>query len=343
MTAAGKARSRDEALTDAIPALVLGFDAEGKIVVWNRLLEALTGFSAKEVLGGEVRTWVGRGGDRRLDVKGGGHRLVRWQISSDAQDGISYAIGVDVTQERDELRATLQSERLAAVGTLAAGLAHEVRNPLNSGSLQLQVLRRRIERGQTDREQLLPVIDIVSAEIERVERLVHDLLAFAQPRRLALVTTSLNELVAELGAQIEQQARAAGVTVRLTLAPTLGTVHVEPELIRQVLSNLLRNALEAMPSGGTLTVRTLAADARGFVRVDIQDTGVGFSEDARLFDAFYTTKPSGSGLGLAVAHKIVSDHGGYLSAEPCHPGACFSVKLPQLGKAGVLDAEPDAG
>lgn len=336
-------RDANDALADALPALVLGFDADHRIVAWNRALEAATGRSRVDMLGHDARSWIGRGGDRRLDLLDGGHRLVRWQVASLPADGVTYAMGVDVTEERDELRHRVQSERLAAASTLAAGFAHEVRNPLNSASLQLQVLRRRIERGQRERDKLLPVVEIVAGEIERLERLLHDFLAFAQPRRLALSATPLNGLLEELAGGVAGEAQRAGVVVELALAPTLGTVEVEPPLIRQVFANLLTNALEAMPSGGKITIRTLPADARGFVRVDIEDTGIGFSEDARLFDAFYTTKPTASGLGLAVAHKIVSDHGGYLSAVPGRPGARFSVQLPQLGKAGVLDGQPHAG
>lgn len=319
---------------DAIPALVLAFDHEGRIVRWNRQLEAVTGFRSAEMLGKNARAWIGLGGDRRLDLKDGGHRLVRWHISERARgESCTYAVGIDVTVDRDDLRHTMQAERLAAVGTLAAGLAHGIRNPLNSATLQLQVLRRRVERGQLDREQLMPVIDIVQSEMDRLEGLVHDFLAFAQPKRLELESTPLNELLRELANAARAEARQSRIEIRQHLDSAIGRLELEPARIRQVFSNLVRNALEAMPNGGTLTLRTVPADSGGLVRVDVEDTGVGFPEGAPLFDAFYSTKQRASGLGLAIAYRIVSEHGGFLRAELRRPGSCFSVFLPQLAKA----------
>jgi nitrogen fixation/metabolism regulation signal transduction histidine kinase len=179
---------RHREVVEAVPAFVVALDAEGRIQLWNRRLEEVTGYSRDEMLGRPGIELVGEGA-RKLPLKGGGHRLVRWQRAAlTSADGkpVTYAMGVDVTDERDMLRRTLRAERLAAVGTLAAGLAHEVRNPLNSATLQLQVLRRRIDRGSTDPAQLLPIVEIVHDEIRRLDRLVSDFLSFAQPRPLRL-------------------------------------------------------------------------------------------------------------------------------------------------------------
>jgi signal transduction histidine kinase len=323
---------RDDPL-DHIPAFVLAFDDAGKIVRWNRQLEAVTGFLEQEMAGKDARELLDERGDRRLDLKGGGHRLVRWQVASAAESAkVRYAVGIDVTDERDELRKTMQSERLTSAATLAAGLAHGVRNPLNSAALQLQVLRRRVESGKLEREQLLPVIEIVHAEIHRLEQLVHDFLAFAQPRRVELESTSLDGLLRELSELFAADASKAGVTIEHALDQRLGPVEIEPLAIREALVHLMRNALEAMPNGGTLTLRSVPADTQGFVRIEVQDTGVGFTDATPLFDAFYSTKPGSSGLGLAIAQKVASEHGGSLRAEPLRPGARFSLLLPQLRK-----------
>jgi signal transduction histidine kinase len=324
---------RHRTVVEAVPAFVLALGPEGDIRLWNRRLEDATGFSRDEMLGKNGTDLVGNGGDRRLPLKQGGHRMARWQLAQFPGRGnelVTYALGIDVTEERSMLRRTLLAERLAAVGTLAAGLAHEVRNPLNSATLQLQVLRRRLERGQTGPEALLPVVEVVHDEIRRLDRLVTDFLAFARPHPLALKPTALHELVASVAHQIEHEARAAGIKVELREDPGTGMLEADPERLRQVLINLMRNALEAMGNEGTLKVSTRHADAEGYVAVLIEDTGPGIPEDAPIFDAFYTTKGSGTGLGLAIVHRIVQEHGGTIQFESRPGGTSFTVRLPQM-------------
>ncbi|HET9954062.1 MAG TPA: ATP-binding protein [Polyangiaceae bacterium] len=321
---------RHREVVEAIPAFVLALDREHQIVLWNQRLEAVTGFSRAEMIGQSGADLIREGGDRKLDLKGGGHRLVRWQCTEVANT--TYALGIDVTEEREMLRRTLQAERLASAGTLAAGLAHEVRNPLNSATLQLQVLKRRIERGNVEKDKLLPVISVVDGEIQRLTHLVSDFLAFARPHKLEIESTDLNDFLNEVLDLVTPECKLANVQVCKDFAQGIGRLELEPNRIRQVLLNLIRNAIEAMPDGGLLTLHTSEADSAGFVHIEVQDPGKGFAEDAPVFDAFYTTKPGGTGLGLAIAHRIVTEHGGVLKAEPRSPGACFSVLLPQHSK-----------
>ncbi len=234
------------------------------------------------------------------------------------------------------LRRTLRAERLAAVGTLAAGLAHEVRNPLNSAALQLQVLRRRLDRDDVSKDSIGPVAGLVEEEIRRLERLVNDFLSFARPRPLEQQPTALAELCQSVIALMEPEARAAGVTLQLEVAVGLPAVRLDPERLRQVLQNLLRNAIEAVPHGGraTIRVRRSADDQPGptgrnlGIEIDVEDTGPGFSEETPVFDAFFTTKPKGTGLGLSIVHRIVSDHGGTLRVRSQPGETCFTIFLP---------------
>src|SRR5690606_5780566 len=165
---------RHSEVVEAIPALVLALDEQDNITIYNRHLEQLSGFTRDEMLGRAGRELIGkRGGERRLPTKSGQHRIMRWQcqkVEGPTGSHSTYAMGIDVTTEREMMRRTLRAERLAAVGTLAAGLAHEVRNPLNSASLQLQVLKRRLGRGQT--EAAIAAADLVASEIHRLDHLV---------------------------------------------------------------------------------------------------------------------------------------------------------------------------
>ena len=147
----------------------------------------VTGYTRAEMLGADGTALVGIDeSPRALPLKAGGAREVRWRRAEAPGAGgsaIVYAVGIDVTDEREMLRRTLRAERLAAVGTMAAGLAHEIRNPLNSASLQLTVLERRLARGD-GAETTSPIIHIIKSEIERLERLLRDFLAFSKPRPL---------------------------------------------------------------------------------------------------------------------------------------------------------------
>ncbi|MCC6215989.1 MAG: PAS domain-containing protein [Polyangiaceae bacterium] len=325
------ARIRDSErreVAEFVPAFVLALDAGGHITLWNGLLERVTGRSREEMVGQPGRDLIRCQGDRALPVAGGGHRIVRWECGPPGPDGVTYAIGVDVTEEKALQRRSSRAERLAAVGTLAAGLAHEVRNPLNSASLQLQVLRRKLNRGDPEPAALLPTVDRVAAELERIDALVRDFLAFAQPRPLALARVAVGEALDLAVQAIRPAAAAAGVEVRVERLGDAGTVDAEPGRLVQVLVALAHNGIEAMPEGGILTLRSAGPDADGNVHLEVEDTGVGFAEDAPVFDAFYTTKPAGTGLGLALVHRIVSEHGGSVGASSRPGRTCFTVVLP---------------
>ena len=316
-------------VVEAVPALVLALDAGGRIVLWNRRLEEITGQSREAMVGRPGLDIVGSGGDRRLAAADGTQHLIRWQLAhvGARQSEMIYAIGIDVTDERAMLRRTLRAERLAAVGTLAAGLAHEVRNPLNSATLQLQVLRRRIEKGQATGESLLRVVAIVVDEIQRLERLVKDFLAFARPSPLDVQPASLDDLMGSVVEQVRPEVTEASVELVAKLDARTAAVEVDPERLRQVLLNLVRNALEAMGGSGTLTVRT-RLETDDSAAIEIVDTGPGIPEDAPIFDAFYTTKEAGTGLGLAIVHRIVEEHGGSIGFESRPGRTCFTVHLP---------------
>jgi signal transduction histidine kinase len=329
-----RSERRHRLVVEAVPAFVLALDPQGRIALWNRRLEEATGRSREEMVGRPGAALIGAGGVRPLppnpQAEAGEERLVRWEraeVDVAEQGGRwTYAVGSDVTTEQEMLRRTLRAERLAAVGTMAAGLAHEVRNPLNSASLQLTLLKRRLGKEDVAPASLLPIADLVQQEIERLDRLVRDFLAFAQPRPLALQATALEALCRGVLALLEPEAEAARVRFATELAPELPTLPVDPERLKQVLLNLVRNAIEAMSDGGTLTMRTRAAGEH--VELEVEDTGPGFGEETPVFDAFFTTKPQGTGLGLAIVHRIVSDHGGTLRVRSRPGSTCFTVSLP---------------
>jgi signal transduction histidine kinase len=329
-------RHRD--LVESVPAFVLALDDAGRIATWNRQLERVTGYGREEMLGRDGRQLVGGGpGDREantrdLPIKAGGSRKVRWSradIPGHGEGPALYAVGIDVTDEDEMLRRLLRSERLAAVGTMATGLAHEVRNPLNSASLQLTLLERRLGRGDAP-DTVLPIARIIKSEIDRLDRLVRDFLGFAQPRPIETRPLDGTEVVRGVSDLIGAEAASAGVIVTHDLpeggVPILG----DAERLRQVLLNLTRNALEALGGrGGHLTLR--ARTGRASAEIEVEDDGPGFAEELPIFDAFFTTKEQGTGLGLALVHRIVTDHGGTIRVSSRPGRTCFTVTLPRPG------------
>lgn len=317
-------------LVESVPAFVVALDEDGKITTWNRELERVTGYARAERIGTDGRRFVAS--DPRpvdLVLKAGGKRKVRWRRSeAKGRDDKTtvYAVGIDVTDEDEMLRRMLRSERLAAVGTMAAGLAHEVRNPLNSASLQLTVLERRLDRGD-DPTNTLPIARIIKSEIDRLDRLVREFLAFARPHPLEPKPVNVGELLAGVAGLIAPEAEATKIAIAVDAADGTPPVLGDGERLRQVLLNLTRNAIEAMAEhGGRLRLGARAAGAE--IEIDVEDDGPGFGEELPVFDAFFTTKSHGTGLGLAIVHRIVTDHGGTIRVESRPGRTCFTLALP---------------
>ncbi len=232
----------------------------------------------------------------------------------------------EVYQElQDNFERMKRSERLFALGQLSAGLAHEIRNPLASVAGAAGILQRNPGLGRKEAE----CIDIISKECQRLNRLVTNFLDFARPR-----TPHYQRLdaAAALDSVLELAGHALGaqrVTLRTEVSPHLPAVECDPELLKQVLLNLVMNAIQSMPEGGEVVVSAMARQDRLLIQVKDGGCGIKAEDRDRIFDPFFTTKENGSGLGLSVAHQIVEQHGGLLTAE-ANPGKgmTFSVLLP---------------
>jgi two-component system, NtrC family, sensor histidine kinase HydH len=228
--------------------------------------------------------------------------------------------------ERDRLHVELRrSERLAALGRLLAGVAHEVRNPLAGIRSTVQLWQRRIGPDAESFGDLL-------SEVDRLDGIVERLLHFSRADAQDLVEGDLNAVVAESARLARVPAESQGVKVDLDVAPALPLVAMAPPALVQVFRNLTTNALHEMPKGGTLRLATHLDTTRRFVEVSVSDTGPGLSGAtlAHLFEPFYTTKPGGTGLGLAIAREIALAHRGEIHAanRADGPGAVFTLRLP---------------
>jgi signal transduction histidine kinase len=247
-------------------------------------------------------------------------------------------VGVDVTRERELERRARMNERLAAAGALAAGLAHEIRNPLNGASLHLSVLDRALARSPEVPEAARDASAVLRAEIRRLGALVTDFLDVARPKPLARAPVDVNDVARSVQALLAPEAEARRVTLELEAFPFPATAQVDSERTKQVLVNLVRNALEAVKEGGHVAVRVRRLPHE--VEVDVHDDGPGIPDPtAPIFDAFFTTKDRGTGLGLSIVQRIVTDHGGEVSFAS-RPGATtFTVRLPIAPQAAPSTGE----
>jgi signal transduction histidine kinase len=230
---------------------------------------------------------------------------------------------------KDAQNRIIQAEKLAVVGTLASGLAHEVRNPLNSIALQLSLLERRIALQESAvADEMRDLTGVIREEIKRLDSLVGDFLLFSRTNRIQFRSTGLDPLLDEVVRLLRPEARLVNVTIRRQrTGGELPELRMDAEKMKQVVINLLRNAIEAMPDGGVVTAESGLVD--GHARVAIRDTGPGLPEGIDVFQLFVTTKPRGTGLGLSIAQQIVLEHGGEITAESVPgQGATFTITLP---------------
>jgi len=220
----------------------------------------------------------------------------------------------------------IRSEKLAALGQLAAGIAHEIRNPLTSINILIHSLTENLSSGNSQKEDL----KVIEEEIHRINEIVDQFLRFAKPAppllKKADVISIFEETLQLLRPQIEKQ----GIVIQKEFQP-LPPILMDREQMKQVILNLLLNAVQAMPKGGNLVLKGHIPEGDRWIRLSIQDSGVGISgEDInKLFDPFFSTKEGGMGLGLSIAHRIVDQHHGKIEVESIPgEGTLFTVWLP---------------
>lgn len=236
---------------------------------------------------------------------------------------------------RDSERRAREAEHLAYVGTLTGGLAHEIRNPLSTLNLNLQLLREDLQRPASKSDpRLLRKLDALEREAARLQQILDDFLKLAGKHEVRLTVQAIHPVVEELVEFYEDRLHQANVRVRTSLAQDLPAVAVDAARLKQALSNLILNAEAAMADGGELMIGA-EAERRG-VRLHVTDTGAGISpEDLdRIFTPYYSTRPGGTGFGLPTVRRIVQEHRGTLEvhSEPGR-GTRFTIHLPAADAA----------
>jgi len=256
------------------------------------------------------------------------------KLVDETGESLGYVMLVKDLREVESLRKALaRSRRLAAIGSLAAGVAHEIRNPLSSIKGFATYFQQRYQDKPEDNE----LATLMVQEVDRLNRVVTQLIEFSRPIALVLQRCRPEDIVKRAVSLVERQAAERGIRIELQCAEGVPSIGVDPDRMNQVFLNLLLNAMEAMPSGGTIST-TIHADEKNRQAVfAIRDTGEGIAPDqlGRIFDPYFTTKSTGTGLGLAIVHQIVEAHHGSIrvSSEP-GTGTTVVVAVPLEASPG---------
>ena len=360
-----RAREEDrrftEAVLDALPVSLYVVDRDYRIVTWNRHREVGDqGIPRELAIGRDVFDVLAKYPEGRLREEferafrtGKIERIEQqtadddgstrhWMVSKvpmrDEQNGnVTHVItvGEDVTVRVEAVRAISRAEKLAAIGRLAAGVVHEINNPLATIAACAEALEQRIEEGAFDAsesaEDLAEYLGLIKNEAFRCKTITTDLLDFSRVRASDRTQIDVGEIVRSAANLISHQKRGANITQRITIETDLPPVSADGGQLQQAVIALATNAIDAMPAGGQLTFRVFSKGDR--LVVDVEDTGVGISQEdmPKIFEPFFTTKDvgKGTGLGLSVCYGIISEHGGRISVRSnVGKGTVFSIFLP---------------
>jgi two-component system nitrogen regulation sensor histidine kinase GlnL len=337
-----------EAVLAGLPDAVIAIDAGLRVVFWNAAAEVLTARSSRRAQGRLVKevfppntslvsrltetlaTGEGRSeADGLLESADG--RAVPVSLLTAALHGRDGAVegAVAVLRDLSRLRQlegeVRRGETLAAAGRMAVGVAHEIRNPLGAIRGAVQLLAREL----TAEPRLTEYTDVLLKEVDRVNRIIESLLDLGRPVQVRRVPLNLHQILERVVLLAGETARAAGVSMSRRYDPSLPPILGDEDRLLQVFHNLVRNAIDAMKSGGRLTISTrvslnplygkmdLGGGQRTMVEVALGDEGTGIPADvrARIFDPFFTTKERGLGLGLALCHRVLEEHRGTIHVE----------------------------
>ena len=242
----------------------------------------------------------------------------------------------DITERKKRDGRLRRAENLASLTTLAAGVAHEIKNPLGSISIHIQLMQKSLKRDkQLEEETSGKYLDILNEEVERLNNIIVDFLFAVRPMNPTMKKSDINKVLTDLLEFVKFELQEASVSIECEFQDDLPKLDIDEKYIKQAILNIIKNSVAAMPEGGVMYFKTVKDE--DFVHIYVCDTGTGISEEnmSKIFEPYFTTKQFGSGLGLTVVYKIIKEHGGDIVLESVeNQGTTFTINLPvpQTGK-----------
>ena len=275
---------------------------------------------------------VGAGGRGAAMAHGSGPRSTP---AATAPEEVGHVMILrDITESRRTAQQAIESERLNALRLLAAGVAHEIGNPLNSLHIHLQLMERSVQKlNDGEKGELQQSIDVARSEVNRLDSIVTQFLKAIRPSRPQLRPENVNTIVEEAVRFFAPELQDREIVVEQELRSDLPLLQLDRDQMKQAFYNVIKNSVEAMHRHGTLRIRTDLADTHVIVRFEDSGGGMSAEDLSRVFEPYFTTKPSGSGLGLLIVRRIVREHGGELSIESSQgKGLTLTIRLPFIDK-----------
>lgn len=358
-----------ETVFDALEEGVLVVDARGHVIYFNRAATELIGIRAPvnglpsigeylddadwqavmgPALNGRQVEGAARIIRREIEVMYPRRRFLDVYISPIALEGKETREAVvilrDITEKREQAARVLESERVGAITQLAAGVAHEIGNPLNSLHIHLQLMERDLrDLPASTQKKLGKSVKVAKEEVVRLDYIISQFLGAVRPVPLRLRRISLNLLLKEVLQFMAAEIENRGVKIKTEFANALPDAMLDADQVKQAFFNLIKNGLQAMSSGGKLTVKT--DDLGDHLAVTISDTGEGIDSQRikKIFEPFYTTKETGTGLGLLIVERVVREHGGWVDVSSKKgKGTTFRISFPSSEKrTRLLEVQPD--
>lgn len=325
-------RAFRDSLIASLPMGLIATDSQGKIMTCNQFAEQVAVVQEREVVGKMpaaalppvlaaefVQVGAGESDLHQKEIelvdRNGLRRALRLRslavVGTEGQSAGVMLLIQDMSQIKELERELRRSERMAALGKMAAGVAHELRNPLSSIKGLAVLLKSRFQEASRDRE----TAEILVAEVDRLNRSISELLDYARPPQLVREPVQIDELLTKATSLVSMDAEAVGISIELAPVPELPEILADRDKLNQVLLNLLLNGIQAMDQGGVL--RLAAQVMNDHLEIRVSDSGCGIPEEnqTKIFDPYFTTKPEGTGLGLAMSAKIIEEHGGSIEFE----------------------------
>lgn len=349
----------DEVVTN-LPVGLIATGRDGRIAFFNEAAEKITGLNLNEARGKDPDEvlpdkWCGlkesldKGQtilEEEMECSFGNDESVPLSVSATKivnEEG-DFVGNILILRDLGEVR-TLQEEirrkeKLAALGSLAAGIAHEIRNPLSSIKGLASYFGNKFAETVEDKESA----SVMVKEVDRLNRVISELLEFARPSELKLRPTDINEVLQHSVRLVQQDAKAKNIEIDLAKSGDLPSVLLDPDRFSQALLNLYLNAIQATDEGGVLSVRSSPSQSQD-IKIEVADTGSGISPSDlnKIFDPYFTTKSSGTGLGLAIVHKIIEAHKGDIKArsEP-GKGTVFTIFIPTQASESIVRGQHES-